>query len=125
MVPCFNEAKRLDNAPSRPGARHRPSSCCSWTTDRDETAAVLDALCRRMSGSGSWLGLPRNQGKAEAVRLGMRHAIQMGDSVTGYLDADLATPLSEMARILKVQDELNKQVASPAACACWAWTSSV
>jgi dolichyl-phosphate beta-glucosyltransferase len=112
VVPCYNEARRLD-----------VSAFEAWGTSSafdllfvddgssDETAAVLDALCRRMPGSACWLSLPRNQGKAEAVRLGMQRALDMGASVTGYLDADLATSLNEMARILKMLEELDKQVA--------------
>ncbi len=112
VMPCFNEARRLD-LPALEAWSAAPAFELLFVDDgsKDDTATVLDALCRRMHGTGSLFRLPQNQGKAEAVRQGMLHALQTGASITGYLDADLATSLSEMARILDVLDNTGKEVA--------------
>ena len=45
-----------------------------------------------------------NQGKAAAVRAGMRRAFEQGTRYAGYWDAALATPLEEVPRFLDVLD---------------------
>jgi hypothetical protein len=47
------------------------------------------------------LRLDRNRGKAEAVRSGMATAQQSDSAFVGFWDADLATPLSELDRLLE------------------------
>jgi glycosyltransferase involved in cell wall biosynthesis len=72
----------------------------------DGTARILSELCGRSNGRMELLRLAPNQGKAEAVRLGVLSAFDREPSPTliGYWDADLATPLqyvSEFAAILE------------------------
>jgi glycosyl transferase family 2 len=50
------------------------------------------------------LTLAENVGKAEAIRRGLAHAIDSGASIVGYYDADLATPPSELLRLVDVLD---------------------
>jgi len=50
--------------------------------------------------SGAWLG--RGTLKAEAVRLGLRRAIELEAHVTGYVDAAFATPPAEVLRLISV-----------------------
>jgi glycosyltransferase involved in cell wall biosynthesis len=99
VVPCFNEAARLDTGRftsflSRPGA----SFLCVDDGSRDETARVLEELASQSAGRLRVLRLPANRGKANAVRAGMRQAIEAGAARVGYWDADLATPLEEIPR---------------------------
>lgn len=96
VVPCFNEANRLPASLflGHASAENRFLFVDDGSTD--DTRRVLDDLaaatpfCRV-------LALPHNVGKAEAVRLGMRRALEDGPAIVGYFDADLATPLEELA----------------------------
>ncbi|MFI5314134.1 MAG: glycosyltransferase [Myxococcota bacterium] len=104
VVPCFNEAKRL------PGDAFR--AYCARVADvdflfvddgsTDETLDRLRELERALPGRASVLALERNRGKAEAVRQGLRSAFKSGAELVGYWDADLATPLDEIARFREV-----------------------
>lgn len=100
IVPCFNEAARLDvgrfAAP--------PAGVTCLLVDDGSRDATLELLRRHASPVLHVLALPRNVGKAEAVRQGMLHAQASGllDGVewVGYWDADLATPLAEVEHLL-------------------------
>lgn len=101
IVPCFNEAARLDvgrfAAP--------PAGVTCLLVDDGSRDATLDLLRQHVSPAMHVLALPQNVGKAEAVRQGMLHARASGlaDDVewVGYWDADLATPLSEVGHFLE------------------------
>ncbi|NNK97209.1 MAG: glycosyltransferase, partial [Desulfobacterales bacterium] len=49
-----------------------------------------------------YLVLPRNYGKAEAVRRGITMGLKKAEMYVGYWDADLATPLEEILRFVEV-----------------------
>ncbi len=111
VVPCYNEAARLDVAllrdyvlPSR-----RLAFCFVNDGSSDGTLARLEELCRERSGSAVLLDLQPNRGKAEAVRQGLLAALDWGAPVVGFWDADLATPLSELPRFCQVL-EANPEV---------------
>src|SRR5690606_15444943 len=70
---------------------------------RDHTGTVLEGIVSRFGGRAHAEVLPKNVGKAEAVRHGMRVALERGADVVGYADADFATPPAELHRLL---DEL-------------------
>jgi glycosyltransferase involved in cell wall biosynthesis len=67
---------------------------------RDGTPGVLRELAQRDPARLAVLALPANRGKAEAVRAGMGEAFARGHHYAGYWDADLATPLAEIARFV-------------------------
>lgn len=100
VIPCFNEATRLDEA-----ALLELVADPAWRLvlvndgSTDETAARLDAMAAGHS-RVEVLHLARNQGKAEAVRAGLLRALEHG-GVVGYLDADLATPPQELRRVVE------------------------
>jgi glycosyltransferase involved in cell wall biosynthesis len=101
VLPCFNEEKRLDDVLvadmlADPGVR------LLFVDDgsSDGTLAMLHALASKHPGRVRVLALAHNRGKAEAVREGLRAAVADGADVVAYLDADFATPPSEMKRIL-------------------------
>lgn len=121
VVPCFNEAQRLDPFRFREFADHTRDVAFLFVNDgsSDETLELLEALCDSQPGQFLVLDLKRNVGKAEAVRQGVLWALTVNagsaqmDAQTGlapnflfgaspicarpafvgYWDADLSTPL--------------------------------
>jgi len=104
VVPCFNEAARLRADAFRSFCARVPDVDFLFVDDgsTDDTLARLRDLERELAGRASVLVLERNRGKAEAVRQGMRAAFKSGAELVGYWDADLATPLDEIARFRAV-----------------------
>lgn len=100
VVPCFNEARRLDSDGLAELAAGVDAVLFVDDGSTDDTPARLAQLAVELD--ADVLVLPRNVGKAEAVRLGMLAAIDGGAHVVGYLDADLATPPSEMLRLIGI-----------------------
>ncbi|MEM9251898.1 MAG: glycosyltransferase [Planctomycetota bacterium] len=102
VVPCFNEAERLDVATFRSWSSCQSDYAFLFVDDgsRDGTFSVLQSLCESMGGRGFVLKLSQNKGKAEAVRLGVLEALSKKTyGSIAYLDADLATPLDEVCRM--------------------------
>jgi glycosyltransferase involved in cell wall biosynthesis len=95
VIPCFNEAKRLDLAAFEQFAAENPEVNFLFVDDgsTDETQQILDGLASRISDGASVLVLEQNSGKAEAVRRGVNRALKSNPAYVGYWDADLATPL--------------------------------
>ena len=102
VVPCYNEAQRLNVRLF--GEFIGPSGISFLFVDdgsTDQTGSVLRDLCDRHL-AAHWVKLKVNQGKAEAVRQGMMHAIGKGAEMVGYFDADLATPLEEIVALFRL-----------------------
>jgi glycosyltransferase involved in cell wall biosynthesis len=95
VVPCYNEAERLDFAQFDEFLETHPHARVIFVDDAstDVTAAVLREYCAEQP-LCSMISLERNSGKAEAVRCGMTLACDSGTAMVGYWDADLATPLT-------------------------------
>lgn len=106
IVPCYNEAERLDVAAFARFSRQEPEIRLLLVNDgsRDGTAAMLDSLMANSNGRIQSLHLTPNGGKAEAVRQGMLHALQFQPKYVGYWDADLATPLADIPAFAAVLD---------------------
>ena len=104
VVPCFNEEHRLPVDELRrfamPGVRVEVLLVNDGSSDG--TLRLLESLRAEDPSRFSALNLERNSGKAEAVRRGIVAALQRGPDFAGFWDADLATPLSELAGFLKV-----------------------
>jgi dolichyl-phosphate beta-glucosyltransferase len=109
VVPCFNEAERM------PFARYEAFVASASAPDvgfvlvndgsTDATLSRLEDLARSDPTRFRVLDRPPNRGKAEAVRAGMLHALGLDATFVGYWDADLATPLEELPRFVRVLEE--------------------
>jgi glycosyltransferase involved in cell wall biosynthesis len=100
-VPCYQEARRFD--PEGFAELARLANVTLVLADdgsTDDTGECLRAFAARPDVDAELLSFPRNRGKAEVVRDGLRFALASGAEVVGYVDADLATPPSEVGRLL-------------------------
>ena len=104
VIPCYNEATRLDGDAFVAFARAARRTSLLFIDDgsTDDTAVLLQRLAERAQGRIATLMMPHNVGKAEAVRYGLQHALSNGASIVGYADADLATPITELERLVDV-----------------------
>ena len=104
VVPCYNEAARLDAGEFLRLAEHVDV----WLVDdgsTDDTLRVAQRIAADSAGRVSARANAQNSGKAESVRVAMLAACEAGAASTGFLDADLATPVDEMLRLM---DELER-----------------
>jgi glycosyltransferase involved in cell wall biosynthesis len=107
VVPCYNEAARLDAAAFRSFDRAAAGLRFCFVDDgsRDGTNTLLLRLVAEEAGLGFVLDLVTNHGKAEAVRRGLLAALDTGAAYVGFWDADLATPLDELPYFAGVLDQ--------------------
>ena len=98
VVPCYNEAERLD-----PGVFLRFAAERAWLRfvfvddgSRDASADLFARMERERPEQVQTLRFPENRGKAEAVRRGLLLALEAEPDLVGFWDADLATPLVEI-----------------------------
>ena len=108
VVPCYNEARRLNTAEFREFLRTQIQAFLLFVDDgsSDDTVEVLTRLCTGFEGSAQILRGEQNRGKAEAVRRGILYCLDnLGPEIVGFWDADLATPLTSVPPFLKVFEE--------------------
>lgn len=106
VVPCYNEAQRLDVRRFKEFSRENRLQRFLFVNDgsTDGTLEVLDGLRRSDHDRFDIYDLPVNVGKAEAVRQGCRRAFEAAPDYVGYWDADLATPLDAIPTFCTVLD---------------------
>jgi dolichyl-phosphate beta-glucosyltransferase len=106
VIPCYNEASRLDLAVFEVALTHNPGLNFLFVDDgsNDKTFDILSAVKSKHSGRLDVLRFSRNQGKAEAVRAGVLHAASQYRYI-GYWDADLSTSLDEIPAMLTQLDK--------------------
>jgi len=106
VVPCYNEARRLNLRAIQEFGRRTDSAELLFVNDgsRDETLELLEHLNHANPRRFSFLHLAKNGGKAEAVRQGVLMAIGAGADYVGFWDADLATPLSDIEPFCRILD---------------------
>jgi glycosyltransferase involved in cell wall biosynthesis len=103
VVPCYNEENRFPKNLFGDFLSKQPTISCLFVNDgsQDATESVLKDFCKTYP-NASTISLPRNLGKAEAVRFGMLKLLETDTSYLGYWDSDLATPLDEVVNFLEV-----------------------
>lgn len=106
VVPCYNEARRLDAARISEFARSAPGTQLLLVDDgsTDDTFLRLERLHHSYPTQIDAVRLPQNVGKAEAVRQGLLRASERRPVYLGYWDADLATPLQAIPAFCDVLD---------------------
>jgi glycosyltransferase involved in cell wall biosynthesis len=102
-VPCYNEARRFQAREfDRALADSRVDLVFVNDGSTDDTEPVLTEFCRDHADRAVLINLVQNSGKSEAVRTGMLRSLHGGADVCGFADADLATPIDELLRLIDV-----------------------
>ncbi len=106
VVPCYNEAGRLDVDAFAQFEKERPWLSFVFVDDgsSDSTGDLIAALAQRSDRIRA-LSLEHNQGKAEAVRQGILAALEDSPELVGFWDADLATPLTDIGSFRRCFEE--------------------
>ncbi|MBD80034.1 MAG: glycosyl transferase family 2 [Crocinitomicaceae bacterium] len=101
IIPCYNEGARLEkDIFIRSVEQYNFDLLLVNDGSKDDTIDRLNELAAAKPESIRVLDLPKNKGKAEAVREGMNAALKWKNfDIVGYADADLATPFAELDRI--------------------------
>ena len=102
VVPCYNEERRILPGEFLALAR-RVHLLFVDDGSTDGTGAILSSLAGQ-SPQVEVLRLESNVGKAEAVRRGLVRALGMGAALVGYYDADMATPGTELLRLVETAE---------------------
>jgi len=107
VVPCYNEEQRLDVSRFADFVEQCERIHLLFVDDvsSDKTLDVLETLASRHPERIETLALPRNMGKAEAVRHGFARVFAAGPGYVGFWDADLATPLETIPLFCALLDE--------------------
>ena len=104
VVPCYNEVNRIDLDTFESFQKTNNYEIEFLFVDDGSTDGTFDFVSKRST--LRIMRLEENQGKAEAVRIGMLRAISSSSSenveFTGFFDADLATPLNASIDFLNI-----------------------
>lgn len=107
MIPCYDEAKRLDVDGFRTYLARSEPVRLVFVDDgsRDPTPDMLHKIRAGYEDRAELLRMDINRGKGEAVRFGLNYALKnFEQDAIGFWDADLATPLDSITRFLGVLD---------------------
>lgn len=111
VIPCFREEKRINvNKYLEDSAKFSSQVFLVDDGSPDKTFDVLKKLEKSNPDKFIAIKSPKNQGKGEAVRLGMNIALDNKFKKIGFLDSDLAVDFKEYDNFLRCFDrdkELN------------------
>ena len=106
VIPCYNEEHRLPIDELRrfsvPGLELEIVFVNDGSSDG--TLQLLESMRTEQPERFTVVNLAQNSGKAEAVRQGIVAALERKPDYTGFWDADLATPLSELPAFVEILD---------------------
>jgi dolichyl-phosphate beta-glucosyltransferase len=104
VVPCYNEAERLDPEAFLSFLATHPGVHLVMVDDgsTDGTWEILEGMRLAAPMTVTTLRQAANRGKAEAVRSGILAGLSQRPRLVGYFDADLATPLRAIDDFLAV-----------------------
>lgn len=102
IIPCYNEEKRLQRDQFVAFIKAHNQYHFLFVNDgsSDKTVLLLETIKKESPSQVDILDLKQNVGKAEAIRQGMLASVDMKFDYLAYFDADLATPLEEIPRLL-------------------------
>ena len=106
VVPCYNEAKRLElnNFFNYAKLAERVKFLFVNDGSTDNTSEIINKFCQKNKRSFSAMNLQQHVGKAETVRIGINKAFEYHPEYTAMWDADLSTPLEEIQRFINFLD---------------------
>jgi dolichyl-phosphate beta-glucosyltransferase len=104
VVPCYNEAARLDPEAFLHFVTTHPNVQLVLVDDGslDATGEVLERMRAAAPAAVTTLRHSPRRGKAEAVRAGMLAGLAQRAKLVGFFDADLSTPLRAIDDFLAV-----------------------
>lgn len=108
VIPCFNEAHRLDLPRFRKFLASSSDTRLLFVDDgsHDQTLQMLSELCAGFEHATHVLVGGANRGKAEAVRSGILYCLDnFACQSIGFWDADLATPLEAVGQFQHILGE--------------------
>jgi glycosyltransferase involved in cell wall biosynthesis len=112
IIPCFNEEKRIpiDEFHGFLKSDHSKGISLLFVNDgsTDQTQKILSQLSEE-SDRIALLELDGNVGKAEAIRSGILRSDITAYQYIGYWDADLASPLIEIPRLIEYTEKSDVQ----------------
>lgn len=112
VVPCYNEEDRLHPEVFYESLEQKADLHWLFVNDgsKDGTANILEKMRSKKPDRIFVKNLEKNSGKGEAVRQGLLMAIDENATLTGYYDADLATPISELFRLLQIYQKQERKI---------------
>jgi len=112
VIPCFNEALRISPGKFKNLATESKAHLV-FVDDgsTDGTGDILKNIVRDIGQSADLIEIGKNSGKGEAVRKGLLEVIELGMEKVGYIDADMATPVSDVCHLVDCLDDGQTDVA--------------
>lgn len=113
VVPCYNETNRIPLDEFEKHISLNPNHFFCFVNDgsTDTTLKMLELFFNKYPKQIYVLDNKTNLGKAETVKTGVNYLFsKQRFDIIGFLDADLATPLSEIERIMPLFSDTQKRI---------------